>query len=226
MAEAGEMGMFEELASPGRKRWSRSMLASLAAHLAVLAILLYKPAAVFVSPSSVDLGTPNSSGSVSIVYLAPVGAEQKASADDDKKLTLQAAAVPKPKPHPAKAKPEEPAPAVDDKALEEAARGGSRFGERVPGSPLNGDEVVPGFPIVFPDPDVRSDLPPGVTGDVIVQVTIDADGKVTDTKLIHGIGYGIEQKVLDTVQHWRFHPATRNGVTIASQHLVYFHYPS
>ena len=89
------------------------------------------------------------------------------------------------------------------------------------------DEVVPAFPVIYPDPPVsRGDLPAGIQGDVIVQVTIDPQGNVVETKLIQGIGYGIEQKVLDVLQRWRFHPAVRDGVNIASQHIVHFHYPS
>ena len=84
---------------------------------------------------------------------------------------------------------------------------------------------MPALPQVFPDPPVAgSDLPPGVQGDVIVEVTIDEQGNVTDMKLTQGIGYGIDQKVLDVLRHWHFRPATRNGATIASQHLVHFHY--
>jgi TonB family protein len=87
--------------------------------------------------------------------------------------------------------------------------------------------VIPAFPDVFPDPPIsRADLPSGVQGDVIVEVTIDPQGNVVETKLLQGIGYGVEQKVLQVLQRWHFHPATKDGVTIASQHIVHFHYPS
>ncbi len=98
---------------------------------------------------------------------------------------------------------------------------------RVPGAPLTGDEIVPALPQVFPDPAVsRADLPPGVQGDVTVEVTIDEQGNVVALKLIHGIGYGIEDRVLATLRQWHFRPASKDGVTIASQHIVTFHYPS
>ncbi len=98
---------------------------------------------------------------------------------------------------------------------------------RVPGSPITGEEVIPALPEIFPDPAVsRADLPAGVQGDVIVEVTIDPQGNVVETKLLQGIGYGVEQKVLDVLQRWHFRPAMRDGVTIASQHIVHFHYPS
>ena len=66
----------------------------------------------------------------------------------------------------------------------------------------------------------------GVQGDVIVEVTIDEQGNVVQTKLLQGIGYGIEQKVLSVLPRWHFRPASKDGVTVASQHIVYFHYPS
>jgi TonB family protein len=201
------------------------MAASFGAHLAFLAALLYQPVAEFVTPADVQLGIPHSSGSQSIVYLAPVGPEREQPSKDEPKLALHRAPV---KPAPA-VKPQprrEPPAQTAVEAPDVTARGGSPFG-RVPGSPLDLNEVVPAFPVVYPDPAVSSlDLPSGVTGDVIVQVTIDSQGNVIETKLIKGIGYGIEQKVLEVLQHWRFHPAVRDGVTIASQHIVHFHYPS
>ena len=217
--------MFKQLPQPERKRWSLSMAFSFAAQVAILLALLYHGAAVFVTPSDAQLGIPGSSGTLSIVYIAPVGPEQPKPQDDHSRLTLQAVAAKKPKPPKPQPKREVPA-MVADNGADETARGGSPFG-RVPGSPLTTDEVVPAFPDVYPDPPVsRADLPMGVTGDVIVEVTIDSRGNVIDTKLIQGIGYGIEQKVLQVLQRWHFHPAMRDGMTIASQHLVHFHYPS
>lgn len=199
------------------------MVLSFAAQLALLLVLGYQ-AALFVTPSDAQLGIPGSSGSLSIVYVAPIGPEQPKPEDDKSRLTLRAAAK---KPKPPKPQPKhEEAATVADNGAEQTARGGSSFG-RVPGSPLTTDEVIPAFPDIYPDPPVsRADLPVGVTGDVIVEVTIDPHGNVTDTKLVQGIGYGIEQKVLHVLQRWHFHPAMRDGETIASQHIVHFHYPS
>jgi TonB family protein len=219
------MAMFEEKPWPGRKRWNRSMVASFAAHIALLLALLYPAAPVFLTPSDVALGIPGSSGSVSIIYLAPVGAEQSRPLPDKPQLTLRASLPKKPKPLKIETKPE-PEQATVNSAAEQTARGGSPFG-RVPGSPITGEEVVPALPEIFPDPAVsRADLPDGVQGDVIVEVTIDSRGNVVETRLLQGMGYGIEQKVLDVLQRWHFRPAMRYGVTIASQHIVHFHYPS
>jgi TonB family protein len=220
------MAMFESVSQPGRKRWSGSMLLSLAVHLAVIAALVYRVAPAFVTPSEVDLGIPHSFGSQSIVYIAPVGPEQAKTSPEEPKLALRAKLTPKPKPPKPEPKREEaPAKTTDDAALQ-TARGGSLFGH-VPGSPLTGDEVVPAFPTVYPDPPVsRGDLPSGVQGDVIVEVTIDPQGNVVQTKVLQTMGYGVDEKVLQVLQRWHFHPAMRDGVTIASQHIVHFHYPS
>ncbi len=70
------------------------MLLSLAGHLALLLVLIHRAAPTFVNPSDVDLGIPHSSGSLSVVYLAPVGPEQKASSVEQPKLALRAKLAP------------------------------------------------------------------------------------------------------------------------------------
>jgi TonB family protein len=220
------MAMFEGMPRSTRRRWTPGMAVSGAAHLALLLLLIHRAAPSFLTPSEVDLGIPHSSGSESITYLAPVGPERMKPPQEQPKVALRATVRRKQVPQKSEPRHQQEAAATAPEAPEQTARGGSPFG-RVPGSPMTGDEVMPAFPVVYPDPPVsRADLPSGVQGDVIVEVTIDPQGNVVDTKLIQGIGYGIEQKVLDVLQRWRFHPATRDGVTIASQHIVHFHYPS
>ncbi len=220
------MAMFGQMPGPARRGRTIGMTASLAAHAAFLGLLLYHAAPAFVSFSETDLGIPNSYGSRSIVYLSAVGPERTPAPAEQPKLTLHRLA---PKPvqrQKVEAKREAPTATTAANAPDETARGGSPFG-RVPGSPMTFDEVVPAFPVVYPDPSVsRADLPAGVQGDVIVEVTIDPQGNVVQTKLLQGIEDGIDQKVLEVLPRWRFHPAMRDGVTIASQHIVHFHYPS
>jgi protein TonB len=217
--------MFEELKPTSRKRWQAALLLSFAAHGAVLFVLSQHPAASAVLPHEVALGTPYSSGSV--VYLAPLGPERVLQTDPlqmAKAVAPKQASTSKPKPV-ARQQEEASKTAVD--APDVTASAGSPYGVHIPGTPLTGPAIMPALPQVFPDPLVaRSDLPPGVQGDVIVEVTIDADGNVSDLKLTQGIGYGIDEKVLAVLRRWHFRPATRNGFNIASQHLVHFHYPA
>lgn len=217
--------MFAEL-RPERKRWSRSLLAAFGLQCAVVLVLIHRPTPIFVVPSDVDLGIPGSSGSLSIVYLAPVGPERVQASAEERPLSLRAPLATLAKPAKTQPQPSQTSQPTQQNAPELTARGGSPWG-RVPGSPITGDEVVPALPQVFPDPPVsRADLPTGVEGDVIVEVTIDAEGNVVETKLLQGIGYGVEQKVLAVLQRWHFRPAMKDGVTIASQHIVHFHYPA
>jgi len=217
--------MFAEL-RPERKRWRCCLLTSFGLQCAAILLLVHRAAPIFLTPSDVDHGIPGSSGSLSIVYLAPVGPEQAKAAPEDPRLSLRESLAALPKPVKSQPKTSQTTQPSQQNVAEQSARGGSPWG-RVPGSPITGDEVVPALPQVFPDPPVsRADLPSGVEGDVIVEVTIDADGNVVETKLLQGIGYGIEQKVLAVLQHWHFRPAMKDGVTISSQHIVHFHYPA
>jgi TonB family protein len=216
--------MFDSLATPGRKLNKLSLLASVALHTAALALLIHRAMPVFVMPSDVALGLPSSSGSV--VYLAPVGVGKSELPQEKPKLALHRDSTLKPPqslPKPATVKDDN---ARDSGQLEATMHAGSLYGSRIPGAPLTGHEIIPALPQVFPDPNVTGDdLPPGVQGDVVVEVTIDERGNVIELKLIRGIGYGIEDRVLATLRQWRFRPASKDGVTIASQHIVTFHYP-
>jgi TonB family protein len=218
--------VFREPVAAGRKRWDFALLVSFAAHVVFLLVLAHRSAPVFVMPSDVALGTPGSSGT-SIVYLSPVGLQPVSKQPEQPKLELRAEIqkIPLPKQPPPDTREKEDG--ANTAKSEEAAPGGSPYGSRIPGAPLTGEEIVPALPQVFPDPAVsRADLPPGVQGDVIVEVTIDEQGNVVELKLIRGIGYGIEDRVMATLRQWHFRPAQRDGVTIASQHIVSFHYPS
>jgi periplasmic protein TonB len=74
-----------------------------------------------------------------------------------------------------------------------------------------------------PLPDL-SVLPHGVQGDVVVDVTIDPQGKVSDLAVLHTIGYGIESSVIGTLRTWTFRPATKDGSPIASVQELHFHF--
>jgi TonB family protein len=85
------------------------------------------------------------------------------------------------------------------------------------------DDAEPAFPTYFPRPPVtdRSVLP-AVEQKIIVDVTISADGDVTDEKLVQGLGNNLDDVVLRTVKAWRFHPATLNGNSVASVEQLVF----
>ncbi|HEY4049680.1 MAG TPA: energy transducer TonB [Acidobacteriaceae bacterium] len=74
-----------------------------------------------------------------------------------------------------------------------------------------------------PVPDL-SVLPHGAQGDVVLDVTINPDGKVGDLAVLKTLGYGIESNVVSTVRTWVFRPATKGGIPIASVQELHFHF--
>lgn len=100
-----------------------------------------------------------------------------------------------------------------------------------PGPGLSGDnasgdeDITVALPQVHPrpQPDLSS-LPHGVAGDVIVDIVIDATGKVTQTTLVKGLGGSVDETVMAALRGWIFTPATRNGQVVASEQEVLIHY--
>ena len=99
-----------------------------------------------------------------------------------------------------------------------------------PNSPQGGDALGAGnvtvalatfFPT--PHPDLGS-LPHGTRGDVIVDVVIDEQGRIVTTQVAQGLGHGIDEIVLATIQTWTFKPATKDGIAVPSQQELLFHY--
>ena len=205
-----------------RARWS--LKSSVVAHLALLAVLaFYRPAPIFVTPSSLAMG--NGEKSSRVVYFAPPGPINQLEPEDKKQLLE----------HALKAKPVRSRKPVATQqqanvgskldADNKDARAGSEYGSLFNGA-MDGHDVRPAYPIVFPNPPVsRADFPQGFQGDVIVEVTIDKLGNVIDMKLLQGVGREIDEKVMATLRSWRYKPAMMDGEPIAEKHDVHFHYP-
>jgi periplasmic protein TonB len=207
---------------PKPKRSSRALIASAVVHVVILGLLVWKPLPHYIKTESALHGMGGSSHGT--VYLKYGGAQKvkKAAEVDD----VQRAELHVPKPHRAKAEPA-PTPAMAS-ALTPTSNGtaGTSTGTLAYGY-ADGHEVRPAYPVVYPDPVVaRAVCPPGVRGDVIVEVTIDEHGNIIATRLLSGLGYGVDERVVAVLQNWRYNPATRDGLPIPSQQDVHFHFPS
>lgn len=204
-----------------RTGWRFSHSASVAVHCVVLWALFHSgPTPVLVTPSSVQYGEH---GTATLVYLAPRGPQQTlAAASRRGSLTFLRAKQAKQEHESYK-----PQPIEQPQQTETAdAKAGSPYGSTSEGA-ITGADVRPAIPTHFPDPpNLRSSVPYGVQGDVVVEVTIDAEGNVVETKVLKTIGYGVEEKVLEAVKNWHFRPATRDGIAIPSKHDVLYHFPS
>jgi TonB family C-terminal domain len=143
---------------------------------------------------------------------------QSAASNPKAKPKLAEAKSPLPKPPAAKVK---DAPASPNTNSPVSAQPDSTAGADALGSGNINIALANYFPA--PKPDLSS-LPPGTRGDVILDIVIDANGKISDLKMTHGLGHGIDETVIATVHQWTFHPATRDGQPVASEQELHFHY--
>ena len=98
----------------------------------------------------------------------------------------------------------------------------------VPSRAQAADTIVP--------PHVRSQVAPAWPAnvpndrdlDVIVIVTVAADGAVLDAHVDDSVGAEYDNAAIDAVKHWQFEPATRNGQAIPARvrALVHFETPA
>lgn len=216
--------MFSSIGHDGRRRLHRTIGSSVAAHIALLVfVLLYRANPIFVTPSSLAMG--NGDKSYRIVYFAPSGATNQLDPDEREPLlarNFKKKAAPK---HKQQEVQQQANVAEKLDANNKDANAGSAYGSLYSG-PVDGHDVRPAYPVVFPDPPAdRGDLPQGFQGDVIVEVTIDKVGNVIGLRLLQGVGRGIDEKVMATLRNWRYKPAMMDGEPIAEKHDVHFHYP-
>jgi protein TonB len=205
----------------GRGRGKLSGGISLLLHGILFSVLCWPAAPSFVKPNLVARGEAGSAApSVVALYLPPDSQLQR---PNDLRNVVTLPASPKLKSKPVSKKRNNVLEADKTKGDREL---GSRNGSSFDG-PAEGDEVKPALPVVFADPRVAKwELPNGLQGDVIVEITIDERGTVIGERLLQGLGHGIDERVIAAVRDWRFSPATRNGVPVPSKHDVHFHFPS
>jgi TonB family protein len=91
------------------------------------------------------------------------------------------------------------------------------------GAGNDAQSMDPAYPVVFPSPKVKNrSLLPQAEQRVIVDVDLDANGKVLRARLVNGIGNALDEIVLNTVYTWQFHPAMLNRVPVAASAELVF----
>lgn len=214
--------MFTQLNAAVPKRRPSILGSSVAAHLLLLAWVLHSPAPIFVSPSSVMQGEHGAG----LQYLYFPG-RPEVSEQPPKQAHLTWSRSSKKEKSPRKPPPvskvESDTETIAALAPNERPAG-SPYGSLYYGT-ATGPEVRPALPIVARDPAVGSDLMGQIAGDVVVEVTIDEQGKIVELKLVQSLAQNIDQLVMAAVAKWQFLPATKNGTPIASKQDVYYHFP-
>lgn len=189
---------------------SRSIAGSIAAHALAITILL---AAFLHTPSIAPLHLPGTPQGTRMLLTYSVGGHPQTGASNAQDIAPR----PVPKQTSALVAPARPVPVPP---------ASSDPGPAIAGDSALGDENVKIALPQFhprPNPDL-SPLPPGTSGNVVVDIIIDASGRVTHETLIKGLAAPIDQTVLATLQTWTFTPATKNGQVMPSQQEVLVHF--
>ena len=190
------------------RRW---IAASVTLHLCVLGALLYVR-----SPQLTQVQRPGDvSGHLLSLTYAP-GFSAPAA-----KLQTMKTPARKPVPSPSVAAPVPEEPVVSAAVTPAPAKADAASGSDSLGDADMTIALVVQHPT--PEPDL-SQLPTGTSGDVVVDVVIDKNGRIAKFVLTRGLGHGVDQVVLATIQQWTFQPATRNGLPVASEQELLFHY--
>lgn len=61
-------------------------------------------------------------------------------------------------------------------------------------------------------------------GTATLAVQIDASGRVTDMRVMHPLGLGLDEKAMEAVKQWTFMPAMKNGTAVAVEAEVDVHF--
>jgi protein TonB len=82
--------------------------------------------------------------------------------------------------------------------------------------PVGGDMTPPRI-VLRTDPELTDAARRAhVTGVVLVEASVDIYGHVTSTRVLRGLGYGLDQRAADAVRTWEFAPATFGGHQVAA----------
>jgi TonB family protein len=95
------------------------------------------------------------------------------------------------------------------------------------GSAMFHHRIKEATPVFTPDPPIlHADIPEPARGkDMVVEVVINENGAIAQATVLQGIGFGVEDKVMETLRRWIFIPAKVNGMAIASRLQFRFHFP-
>jgi periplasmic protein TonB len=211
------------LGGRGPMRRNLALVLSVALHGVGLVLLCWRPA-IFVKPRLIAHGEGGTATPASITLYLPQDAQMAPPVQQ----ALLALPAPVQKTRKTKLQKRTNNLDLENDKRADSAEAGSPEGSAFDG-PAEGDEIRPAIPLPgsFADPKVsRWELPGGLQGDVIVEITIDNQGLVVEERLLQGMGHGIDEKVIAALRDWRFRPATRNGMAIPSKHDVHFHFPS
>ena len=229
--------MFATLSPAKSEKQRHWRLLSLVLHGTFLAWLVHSPEPQLLNPISITKG--DNGRVLSRLYFpsrAPDDSDTSSSADakeiyrhqrlGHEKLTWKAPT------QPAQSSPQlplSPSPAEDSAKASTLSNQGHGSLAGLPYGTLNrgavyGDEIRPALPVTTADPVAYPWELPDSEGNVVVEITINESGDIVRKTVLQSLGTRLDEKVLAALENWRFHPATKNGVAIASKQDAIFHF--
>jgi TonB family protein len=84
-----------------------------------------------------------------------------------------------------------------------------------------GGGVSAPIPIFKPEPPYSEEARKAkYQGTVVLMIVVDAQGNVTDCKVVRPLGLGLDEKATETVRTWKFKPAMRNATPVPVRVIV------
>ncbi len=84
-----------------------------------------------------------------------------------------------------------------------------------------GRGITPPRPIYDREPEFSDEARrKKISGSVTLTLIVTPKGEVTDIKVVHSLGTGLDEKAIEAVKQWRFKPATKDGQPVAVQIAV------
>jgi TonB family protein len=230
--------MFTDLKAGESKNQPRTLTLSLALHGLLFAWLLHTPEPRLLNPSSVALGrngqlltpiyfptdSPDNSSTSSPDRATEVYRHQRLGHEKlilKQNVALAKLPLPQVPINPSQAEDKSKAATLSKQG--HGAPAGLPYGT-LPGGPVFGDEIRPALPVATVDPVVYPWELPESEGNVVVEITIDERGEIVRKTVLHSMGAKLDEKFLAALENWRFQPAMRNGVAIASKQDAIFHF--
>jgi len=205
--------------TPVRGQQRITLLLSFALHCIPVVLLILASRPMFIAPSSVARGHD---GTALTHLYWPDASADAAPAPSPMRISLPRA-IAKPAVTP-KVVAQASAPVSPADQAAHAAAAGASYGSASDG-PFSGHDIRPALPMSEHDPIVNTDdLPGGVEGTIVVEITIDAGGNVISKSVLQSLGPAIDNEVLSALDSWHFRPATRDGTPIASKQDVVYHF--
>jgi hypothetical protein len=225
--------MFSSVRKESRRQ-GRVVVVSTAVHMLLLTWILIPAEPLLLNPYSVRIGS-NGTSVTHLYWPGKLHDQAKGSSPDGATQVYRHQRYVRPQliwqnpPAPKSALPS-PAPPSEANATSPASTISNRGHGTPAGSPYGtlghgpafGDEVRPALPIRTSDPVVYPWQLPDSPGNEIIEITIDERGEIVRKVVLHSLGPEIDDRCLAALDNWHFHPATHNGVAIASKQDAIF----